>query len=275
MKKKVYKNDGSIPVADILCTTYQMRNFYHQFRDGFFQDIDVMNYIQHLKAVRMMKDGDIVLDVCCGRGLLLPLMRYNAKGIGKYIGVDIEPKNMESRIRNICNGKEIDPKEHYPFPTEWIESNAASMADKIQDRPTFIVYTSSIEHMNKEDGEQSIREIAKIAAPKATLFLSCPNTPEGADGFDTQYKAHLYEWKISELERALWGSDFVIKKRIGLAGSISDFKKILANLPAPIRSFWDPIIDYLPGEFLKPILFVPIPQMAKEVLMICEYQGAR
>lgn len=29
----------------ILCTTYQMRNFYMQFRDGFFTNLDVMNYI--------------------------------------------------------------------------------------------------------------------------------------------------------------------------------------------------------------------------------------
>jgi len=105
MKKKVYKNDGSIPPEDILCTTYQMRNFYHQLKDGFFSNLDIMNYIQHLKAVRMMKKNQIVLDVCCGRGLLLPLMRYNAKEVKKYIGVDIEEKNLESKRKNICNGK--------------------------------------------------------------------------------------------------------------------------------------------------------------------------
>ena len=37
------------------CTTYQMRNFYMQFRDGFFTNLDVMNYIQHLAAAHMAK----------------------------------------------------------------------------------------------------------------------------------------------------------------------------------------------------------------------------
>lgn len=40
---------------DVLCTTYQMRNFYMQFRDGFFSNLDVMNYIQHHAVALMAK----------------------------------------------------------------------------------------------------------------------------------------------------------------------------------------------------------------------------
>jgi ubiquinone/menaquinone biosynthesis C-methylase UbiE len=269
MKKIIKKNDGSVPVEDVLCTTYQMRNFYLQLRDGFFTDLDIMNYIQHYRAVKMMKAGDTILDLCCGRGLLLPLMRYHAKEVGKYIGVDIEPKNIESSWKDIRTGNKIDPETFFPFKIEWVIANASDFSRLISDRIDFLVYTSSIEHMQKEDGEKSLGECAKVIRPGGILFLSCPNTPEDQDGFDVQYKAHVYEWKISELEKALLESGFQVEKKLGLIGSIRDFKKILESLPRQIASFFTPILDYVPGEFLKPILFLGMPGMANEVLMIC------
>lgn len=274
--KKVYKNDGSIPTKDILCTTYQMRNFYLQMRDGFFSDLDVMNYIQHLSAVRMFKEGDVVLDVCCGRGLLLPLMRYHSKTIKKYIGVDIEEKNISSMKKNICNGKDINPKEHYPFDTEWVISNVSSMADKIKDKADFIVYTSAIEHMHKDHGEASIKECAKIIVPGGRMFLSCPNTPEGQDGYSVRYKAHVYEWKISELLESLEASGFLVEQVVGLTGSKKDFKTlVLPNLSKDARDFFDLAFKFLPTEFLKPILFLDYPELSSEVLLICRKEEGR
>jgi len=269
MKKIVYKNDGTVPVEDILCTTYQMRNFYKQFRDGFFSHLDVMNYIQHLVAVRMMRKGNTVLDVCCGRGLLLPLMRYHAKEIKKYIGVDIEPKNIEAKRKHICNDKPIDPEEFYPFETEWVISNASEMSQKIEDEIDFIIYTSSIEHMQKEDGEKSIEECFKLLKPGGRLFLSCPNTAEDRDGFDVQYKAHVYEWKLSELRSCLEDNGFSIEKEYGLIGNLRDFAVVLDEAPGIVRGFFEPIMDYLPREFLSTILFLGWPELAKEVLLIC------
>ena len=78
----------------IYATTYQMRNFYQQMADGFFSSLDIMNYIQHQFCVNMMKKGDVVLDVCCGRGLLLPMIRWYKK-IREYWGVDIHEKNIK------------------------------------------------------------------------------------------------------------------------------------------------------------------------------------
>lgn len=269
MKKIVYKNDGTIPVDDILCTTYQMRNFYHQFRDGFFSPLDVMNYIQHLAAVRMMRKNDIILDVCCGRGLLLPLMRYHAKNIKKYIGVDIESKNIKAKRENICNGKLINPEDYYPFETEWIISNVSEMSDKIKDKVDFIIYTSSIEHMQKNDGEKSLEECSKVIRPGGRMFLSCPNTPENRNGFDVQYKAHVYEWKLSELRECLDKNDFTIEKEIGLVGNVRDFTSALSDVPE-IKEILAPTLEYLPREFLTPILFISLPTLAKEVLLICK-----
>ena len=52
-KEIVYRVEDGMDREKILCTTYQMRNFYMQFRDGFFTNLDVMNYIQHLAAAHM------------------------------------------------------------------------------------------------------------------------------------------------------------------------------------------------------------------------------
>ena len=269
MKKIVYKNDGEIPVEDILCTTYQMRNFYTQFRDAYASNLDVMNYIQHLSCAQMCKEGWTVLDVCCGRGMMLPFLRYYAKGISKYIGVDIEPKNMVWKNKNICNGKDIDPLTHYPFEVEAVVGNVAQMSELVKQEVDFIIYTSSIEHMHKEHGRQSLVECGKILKKGSKMFLSCPNTPEDQDGFDTQYKAHVYEWKISELRKELADAGFVVEKEIGLYGHLNDLKKILKNLPKLIADHFTDAIEYLPREFTTAVLFTCLPKISKEVGLIC------
>lgn len=269
-KQIVYRNDGTIPVSDLLCTTYQMRNFYLQFRDGYFTNLDVMNYIQHLAAVRMMKPGDVVLDVCCGRGLLLPMMRYHAKTIKKYIGVDIRQKNIIADHKHVCNGKPIDPHTFYPFNTQWVVSNVADMANKITDAIDLIIYTSSIEHMQKADGQKSLEQCADVCKPGGMLFLSCPNTPEDQDGFDVQYRAHIYEWKLSELRVELEKNNFDIINEIGLVGNVRDFKKILQRFTPVTQRFFNQYLSYIPREFLTPFLFINFPEQSKEVLLICK-----
>ena len=128
MERKIVKaNDGTVPAEDILCTTYQMRNFYRQFADGFASVLDVMNYSQHLKAAMLAKKGDVVLDVCCGRGLLLPLLRYYAKEIEEYVGLDIHEPNMDWREKDPRTGKRVDPEEFYPFKTRAVVANVADV----------------------------------------------------------------------------------------------------------------------------------------------------
>ena len=63
-KEIVYRIEDGMDREKVLCTTYQMRNFYLQFRDGFFTNLDVMNYIQHFAAAQMAKKGGNVVDVC-------------------------------------------------------------------------------------------------------------------------------------------------------------------------------------------------------------------
>ena len=54
-RKIVYKIEEGTDPSQVYCTTYQMRNFFQQFADGFFSSLDVMNYIQHHAAVLKLK----------------------------------------------------------------------------------------------------------------------------------------------------------------------------------------------------------------------------
>jgi 2-polyprenyl-3-methyl-5-hydroxy-6-metoxy-1,4-benzoquinol methylase len=272
--KIVHRIEADTDREDVLCTTYQMRNFYRQLGDGYFTNLDVMNYIQHLKAVQMMKPGWKVLDVCCGRGLLLPLIRWYRKEIGEYVGVDIREKNVrEAQTRTAY--KQIDHETYYEFPHKWLICSVAEMSEHLPaSHFDFAVYTSSIEHMHKEAGEQSLHECSKVVKPGARLFLSCPNTPEDQDGYDTQYKAHVYEWKLSELRLALRSAGFEIEREYGLVIGKRELQKAIEAQGEQVKLLLQPILDYLPTEFLTAALAPAFPVQSKEVLIVARRREA-
>lgn len=240
-----------------------MRNFYRQLRDGYFTNLDIMNYIQHHQIVRWVKPGNHVLDVCCGRGLVLPLLRYHAKKIGSYTGVDIEPKNAIFLRCRVTDGKSVDYRSYYPFPVFFVHSNVAKMSTKIDNRFDFIIYTSSIEHMHKDMGQASLYECRKLSNEGTILYLTCPNTPENQDGYDTQYKAHVYEWKRSELLKSLRSAGFEIVTEYGLMIT----KKILKSEGERLGIL--PLIErlekFIPNQWLLPVLAPMFPKQSKEI----------
>jgi len=217
--------DGVDP-KDVLCTTYQMRDMYRQMGDGLVRSLEVMNFIQHHKAALVASSGDTVLDVCCGRGLMLPLLRWFRPKIKKYIGVDIEPKNFDAatKLKGVTRIDKLrlapnwvgvgDPT--YPFDIHYVHSNVANMSEPLKVMELtpvdYVIYTASIEHMQREAGVESLRQCYKVMRKGAKMFLSSPNTSSKQDPYDTQYAAHLYEWPRSELLEGVRGS--VISKNI-------------------------------------------------------------
>lgn len=269
MRKIVYKVEPGMDRTQLEATTYQMRNFYVQMKDGFFSVLDIMNYIQHHSIVLMAKAGDHVLDVCCGRGLLLPLMRYERKNIASYTGVDIEPKNAVWRHQRVTDGKPIEPN-YYPFETNFVQSNASKMASKlIPNHYDLVVYTSSIEHMQKETGMESLHEIRKVIAPNGRMILTCPNTPEDKHGYDTQYAAHIYEWKRSELIKGFEESGFSIKREYTILAGKNDIKshypELVTQLDGLIPNPWliAVLSPLVPTNYAKEIAFILKPKSPK------------
>lgn len=269
-KKIVHKIEDGMDPQDVLCTTYQMRNFYSQFRDGFFSQLDVMNYIQHHAASLLCKKGNNVVDVCCGRSLLLPLLRYYSKTISSYTGVDICEANIREAKRGASGKiKEEDLETYYPFKVNWILSNVANMSDHIN--PGFadvVIYTSALEHMHKDVGTQSLVECYKIMNKDSIMFLSCPNTP--GNGYDTQYAAHVYEWGYDELKSMLTDLKFEIVNEIGLVMKVRKMREFFSSdeVSDEIKNFYNKLDSYLPSAWLSAIMSIPYPERSDEILFV-------
>lgn len=273
-KKIVHKIEDGMDPHDVLCTTYQMRNFYMQFHDGFFQNLDVMNYIQHFRAAQIAKKGDVVVDVCCGRSLMLPLLRYYAKDIKGYIGIDICEANIKEAKRG-CIKKNLmtdeDIKNYYPFKVKWIQDNVANMDKRIKNGiADFVIYTSAIEHMHKDVGSRSLEACYNIMHKGSKMFLSCPNTP--GNGYDTQYAAHVYEWGYDELKEELKRLNFKIVQEVGLVMGAKDMNEFFSSneVSDEIREFYQIMKAYVPNHFLTAIMSIPYPKNSKEILFIVE-----
>ncbi len=268
--KIVYKVEEGDDPKEIYCTTYQMRNFYRQMGDGFFSSLDVMNYIQHHRAVLMMQQGDRVLDVCCGRGLLLPMIRWYRSNIKEYVGVDISENNINEQLR-YSGIKKIDGLEYYPFPVKHIICSVEHMDTKLElESFDFVVYTSAIEHMQKEVGYKSLQNCYKLMKPGAEMFLSCPNTMDKKDPYDTQYAAHLYEWDMEELSDAVQEIGFEIIDCFGLVAKKKEFDKFMESRSVEEKKVYNRLKEYFPTTWLMAIAPVLYPQAASEVALIVD-----
>ena len=264
----VYRVEKDDDRRNILCTTYQMRNFYRQFRDGVFSSLDVMNYLQHFKAAQMAKKGMNIVDVCCGRSLMLPLLRYYARDIASYTGVDICEANIREAMRGAS--KKLKPEElktYYPFRVEWKLGNVANMSSFIGESfADFVIYTSALEHMHPDTGRQSLQECHKIMKSGALMFLSCPNTP--GNGYKTQYCAHIYEWGYDELKTELQRLGFTIEQEVGLVMGAREMDDFFASQPQEVQRFYEQMSSYVPKTWLTAIMSIPYPEASKEILFI-------
>jgi 2-polyprenyl-3-methyl-5-hydroxy-6-metoxy-1,4-benzoquinol methylase len=268
-RKIVHRIEEGINPSKVYCTTYQMRNFFAQLADGFFSSLDIMNYIQHHAAVLRMKKEWRVLDVCCGRGLLLPLIRYYRSQISEYVGVDISEVNINEQLRRSGIKKIEDIKEYYPFTITHIIDSVEDIDKYFQkDSFDFIVYTSAIEHMQKEVGYKSLQNCYKVLKPGQEMFLSCPNTSDKKDPYDTQYAAHIYEWGINELREVVKEIGFEIKEEYGLVAKVRDFERWIEKQEKNIkRQYWK-LKEYLPTPWLMAFFPILYPEAAAEVLLI-------
>jgi len=255
--------------SQIEATTYQMRNVYRQLGDGFFSALDIFNYIQHHQIARWCPKGAHVLDVCCGRGLMLPLLRYHAKDIGSYTGVDLAPENATFLTRRVTDGKSLaEPyTQYYPFPVSYVESNVAGMANVLPRQYDVIIYTSALEHMHPDMGRASLEQCAQVASPGALLILTCPNTPEDKSGYETRYRAHVYEWKRSELLTTLQAVGFRVLREYGLLIDRATLEPLAKRLGfAPLLAQVQAVI---PPEWYLPIFAPMFPREASEIAFLC------
>jgi len=292
-RRVVHRVEDGEDRQQIEATTYQMRNPFKQLRDGFFTHLDVMNYLHHHWIAKQARRSEWVLDVCCGRGIMLPLLRYHAPDIGAYVGVDIKPANAEWLTKRVTDGTFLNslpaPREarpagmpdseepftytretYYPFPTYFVHSNVSAMAPLVQevadDKFDLIIYTQSIEHMHPDAGYASLEQCALLANDVCRMIISGPNTPQGVSGYDTRYRAHVYEWSRQELHAALRATGWDIKMEWGLTLGKAKLAECMAR--AGLAQEWGHLSTTVPTEWLSPVLASLFPEESDEIAIL-------
>lgn len=277
-KNVVHRIEDGMDRRDVYATTYQMRNFYVQLRDAMPDQLDVFNYIQHHQIAQWCKPGARVLDVCCGRGLMLPLLRYHAKHIDRYVGVDLHRANARFLERRVTDGKalgELSPPttapRYYPFGVHFVEADAAEMAAPLQAAGhapfDMVIYTSALEHMNRPVGQATLEQARQVVRePRGRMVLTTPVSAPGHDGYDTQYRAHVYEWSRDELAEGLAAAGWRVEATWGLHATLTDLRH--AAEARGMGALVDCLAQFVPTPWLTSVLAPAFPQVAHELALM-------
>lgn len=253
-------------------STAQMDHFYRAFATGNIKPTSVMNYLQHLVIAQHCHPGDWVLDVCCGRGLQIPLLKQLVPDLGGYIGMDIAQENLQEATELMLTGDERLPA----FPCQLVQGDVTTDLITLPHPFDVVLYTSALEHMDKEAGIASLSQVAHVLAPQGRFFLSTPRT-RGALPRALQHRVHVYEWDRAELEEELHRLGLTV---LGCYGLLSPDQETLSTALlerfGPGMSAWFEIVQaFLPQPFLNPLCAVALPDVATELFYVCTLQHER
>lgn len=247
-------------------STNQMDDFYAALFRGEVKASGLMNLMQHLIAAERCPPGANVLDVCCGRGLMLPLLHRYTPTIGRYVGLDISPDNLaEARARV----EFLHDSYGAPFPVELIKCDVAHPWPPL---PCFDValYTSALEHMPFDLGARSLHHTAQALAPGGVLFLSTP-AAVGPRPRPLQYRVHVDEWSREEVEDVIGQAGLVLEDVIGLLpGTPAAVAAELAERYGHAAAEWyHHLHARVPQALLATISAVSTPDHSTELLYVC------
>ncbi|RMI46714.1 class I SAM-dependent methyltransferase [Streptomyces triticirhizae] len=247
-------------------STNQMDDFYAALNLGEAKPSGLMNLMQHLIVAERCADGASVLDVCCGRGLALPLLHRYAPKISRYVGLDISPDNLaEARTRLAGLRREYGS----PFPVDFVECDVAGPWPQL---PQFDValYTSALEHLPYQLGVRSLAAAGAALAPNGVLYLSTPQA-FGLPPRPLRYRVHVYEWSREEVVSAVETAGLVVDDVMGLLPPEPDEVAVeLAERYGPGAVHWyRDLAGRVPKALLDTVSSVVVPDRATELLFVC------
>ncbi len=251
----------------------QMDDFYVALSRGEVKPTGIMNYLQRLFIAQRCKTGDRVLDVCCGRGLQLPVLYCYQHDIDSYTGLDISPGNLvEAYERRAYLDREFGTQFKIDF----------HQVDVSKDWPAHLglfdvaVYTSALEHLPRDRGIASLRHTATALAPQGGLYLSTPNTP-GPLPRKLQHRVHVYEWSHEELVDVLDELGLVVHEVVGILPPLTQQATeaaIAARFGADVAVFYRRLRDAVPDALLGPVVATTLDDAATEILYVCSRRAA-
>ncbi len=247
-------------------STNQMDDFYAGLAVGEAKPSGLMNLMQHLMVAERCGEGASVLDVCCGRGLALPLLHRYAPKIARYVGLDISPDNLaEARTRLTALRGEYGNL----FPVEFVQHDVSAQWPEL---PKFdvAVYTSALEHLPYELGVKSLLETGNALAPGGVLYLSTPQA-FGPPPRPLQYRVHVYEWSREEIVKAVEAAGLIVDDVMGVLPPDPD--DVVAELAARYGSgavdWYRDLAARVPKALLDTVSSVAVPDRATELLFVC------
>lgn len=249
----------------------QMDDFYISLATGEVKPSGIMNYLQRLLITARCRPGDRVVDVCCGRGLQLPVFSRYRPDLAGYVGLDISAANLAEALHRQAIVDEIRPREFA------IDFRQCDVAEPWPTTGTFdiAIYTSALEHLPREPAVASLRNTAQALAPAGRLYLSTPNTP-GPPPRKPQYPVHVYEWSHEELTGVLDDVGLVVEDVVGILPP--DAEKVEAEIahrfgPQAVE-FYQCMRKFAPDALLGPVVATALGEAAIETLYVCSRKPA-
>lgn len=250
----------------------QMDDFYVALAAGEVKPTGIMNYLQRLLITQRCRAGDRVLDVCCGRGLQLPVLYRYRPDLCSYVGLDISADNLaQARARRA----DLDAVADRRFAIDFYQGDVAEPWPEI-DPVDVAIYTSALEHLPRERGIASLRHTATVLAPEGRLYLSTPNTP-GPPPRQLQHRVHVYEWSWQELATVLDEIGLVVHETVGILSPLAQDETeavVAERYGSEAAAFYRRMRESAPEALLSPVVATALDDAATEVLYICSRRQA-
>lgn len=164
-----------------------------------------------------------------------------------FVGVDLNPIKYNPQVAgcrtvvlprtNLLDHPELVPDEHFDL----------------------VLSFEVLEHMDKPQGEQFLDLLVGLARRKpsgGTILLSTPVN----DGFIA--KNHIYEWRLSELQRA-WEKRGC--KVVSRHGTFANLSRLIGVLTADERAVWNRLAQYHGPHTLSCVFAALHPGAARNV----------
>src|SRR5208282_4719802 len=226
-----------------------------------------MNYVQRLYIAERCPPGAAVVDVCCGRGLQLPVLYRYAAHITSYIGLDLAPGHLGEALERAEQLDRTYGKR--PFTIEFAACDVSEPWPPMLPADV-VVYTSALEHLPRDRGVISLRRVASALADDGMLYLSTPNTP-GEPPRLLQHGVHVYEWSDAELRTVLKKAGLTVEDAVGLLPPPAEtITAVLATRYGDGAAAWYArLAETVPEPFLAPISAAALGDAAAEILYVC------
>ena len=209
-----------------------------------------------------------MVDVCCGRGLQLPVLYRYAPHIASYLGLDItQPTSLRP-----ASG-----------PANWTATGAGRSRWRLAEcdvagpwppRPPadVMIYTSALEHLPRDAGAASLRHAAGALRRRDAVPVHAehPGDPPRM----LQHGVHVYEWEDDELRAVLADAGLTVTDAIGLLPPAPEATaQVLAEQYGPGAADWYArLAETIPEPFLATVSAAALGPAAAEIMYVCRRQ---